>query len=249
MSKFGAVIVSRMSSSRLPGKACLEIEGKETITHVIDRVKKCKNLDTIILATSTHTSDDLLEKVGSREGVPVFRGSLDDVAVRMRDACRAHQIDNIVRITADDLIRDDIMIDKGVDNFRRADCDSLIMENMPYGTATEIFKLTALERIINQAKDPKNTGFMEYYLKNKEYFRVVSMSSDYIFKKNIRMTLDYVEDLFFFKRLFKIMRDHEIYALEDILSYIEEEPELLSINAHKTIDYDASQKDWSLINV
>lgn len=248
MSKFGAVIVSRMSSSRLPGKACLKIEGKETVTHVIDRIKKCRNLDEIVLATSENSEDDILEDIGIREGISVYRGSLQDVAVRMRDACREFQIDNIVRITADDLVRDDVMIDRGIGLFSKGDADSLVMENMPYGTATEIFRLKALERIIDDAADAANTGFMEYYLQNRKYFNVKTLSSDYHFDKNIRMTLDYREDFVFFERLFKILSEQGIDSLSAILDYIKSDPQLVAINCHKTLDYDASEKDWTLIS-
>jgi len=62
------------------------------------------------------------------------------------------------------------------------------------------------------------------------------------------MTLDYKEDLFFFERLFKILGEQGIYSLSAILDYLKSDLQLVAINSHKTMDYDASEKDWTLIS-
>ena len=43
-----------MTSKRLPKKAIQKINGENSLTLVIRRIKKIKNIDEIILATSTH---------------------------------------------------------------------------------------------------------------------------------------------------------------------------------------------------
>ena len=57
--KVGAIIVVRNTSTRLPQKALKKILGVETIVLLIRRIKRCKNLDCIVLATSNEESDDL----------------------------------------------------------------------------------------------------------------------------------------------------------------------------------------------
>jgi spore coat polysaccharide biosynthesis protein SpsF len=244
--KNAAIIVSRMSSTRLPGKASIKIDGRETLAHVIDRIKSCNNIDDIVVATSTNPEDDKIEEIAYREGISVYRGSLEDVAMRILQAAKKFNINNIVRVTADDLIRDELMIDKGIERLINNKSDTLIMENMPYGTASEIFNFESLERIINHANDKNNTGFLEYYLKNEAYFNVSKISSDYIFNEELRMTLDYDEDLIFFNKLFKIMKERKIYMMLDILKAIDKNKSIININKDKTIDYDPSSFDWTL---
>lgn len=246
MIKSAAIIVSRMSSTRLPGKACIKIDGQESLIHVINRIKCVKSIDDIILATSNEKSDDAIEKIGYQEGIKVFRGSLEDVARRTYDAAKEFNINNIVRVTADDLIRDEVMIDKAIDVLKKEKSDTVIMKNMPYGTASEIFTIEALEKIIKYANDKNNTGFLEYYLQNEDYFKVSNIASNYKFNNRLRMTLDYQEDLFFFKEIFKIMNKKNIYQLKDILNEINANQSIISINEHKTIDYDPSSLDWTL---
>ena len=40
----GGIIFSRMSSSRLPGKALIDIDGKTLLERVIERSKKIRNI-------------------------------------------------------------------------------------------------------------------------------------------------------------------------------------------------------------
>ena len=246
MIKSAAIIVSRMSSTRLPGKACVKIHGRESLIHVIDRIKCSKNIDDIILATSNEKSDDAIEKIGLQEGIKVFRGSLEDVARRIYDAAKEFNINIIVRITADDLIRDEAMIDNAIDVLKKEKSDTVVMKNMPYGTASEIFTIETLEKIIKYANDKNNTGFLEYYLQNEDYFKVSKITSNYKFNNRLRMTLDYQEDLLFFKEIFKIMNKKNIYQLKDILNEINTNQSIININEHKTIDYDPSSYDWTL---
>ena len=55
-----AVIQARTGSIRLPQKAILKIGNNTLIGCVIDRVKKAKNVDQIILATSKSKKDKCL---------------------------------------------------------------------------------------------------------------------------------------------------------------------------------------------
>ena len=61
MIEFGAIIFSRMSSKRLPGKALTDLHGTSLLERVIHNVRKIKCLDGICLATSTDKSDDCLK--------------------------------------------------------------------------------------------------------------------------------------------------------------------------------------------
>jgi len=60
--KIGFIITARMKSTRLPKKATLKINNRETIAWMIDRIKQCDILDDIIIATSTNPQDDILCK-------------------------------------------------------------------------------------------------------------------------------------------------------------------------------------------
>src|SRR5450432_1599694 len=56
-----AIIQARMGSSRLPGKSLAEIEKRPMLWHVIDRVKRARLVDRVVVATSVAQADDAIE--------------------------------------------------------------------------------------------------------------------------------------------------------------------------------------------
>lgn len=60
--KIAAIIQARMGSTRLSGKVMKELKGKTVLSHVIERVKQSKFIEEIIIATTIHKRDDIIEK-------------------------------------------------------------------------------------------------------------------------------------------------------------------------------------------
>jgi N,N'-diacetyllegionaminate synthase len=232
----GAIIVARCSSTRLNSKALKKINDKETITLLIDRIKKCKNIDHIILATSTDEADDILEEIAIREGILPFRGSLENLSLRFYEAAEKYNIDHIIRITGDDILRDNLMIDNAVESHLEKSSQVTITGNMPYGMQTEIFTKDSLKLILDHAVIPSNTEYLEWYLENNRYFSVNYCNSDYDFESKWRLTLDYEEDFQFFDTIFKHF-DGKDFDLIDTIQLLKSKPEISKINEHKTAKF------------
>ena len=112
-----AIIQARMSSTRLPGKVMLDIAGKPMLQHVIDRTRQARLVDRLVLATTTDTSDDLLERLCQKQALSCYRGSLPDVLDRFYQAARQFRADVIVRLTADCPLIDPTVIDRTISAF------------------------------------------------------------------------------------------------------------------------------------
>lgn len=78
-----------MSSTRFPGKVLVPLAGEPMVLRQIERIQRARRLDGLIVATSTDASDDPLVAVVEGAGIPVVRGSLDDVLGRFKIG-RAH---------------------------------------------------------------------------------------------------------------------------------------------------------------
>ncbi|MCX8498666.1 MAG: flagellin modification protein FlmC, partial [Caulobacteraceae bacterium] len=73
-----AILQARMTSTRLPGKVMADLLGQPMILRQIERLRRAKRIDQIVVATSTDASDDGLVERLTAEGIGVYRGSLDD---------------------------------------------------------------------------------------------------------------------------------------------------------------------------
>lgn len=241
------VIVARSTSRRLPNKAMRKVMGRETIALLIERIKRCRRLDSVILATSADPSDDVLEAVAGREGILAFRGSLKNPGLRIYEAVQEYGGDHIVRITGDDILRDELMIDRAVQAHLGGNSDVTFMKNMPYGTSSEVFSFKALETIVQKAKVPENTEYLTFYLENSRYFKAGTVDSGYRFDPQLRMTLDYEEDLDFFMHVFKTFYTADpAFTLPEVLAWLEKHPEIAAINQSKTPQQAKNNLDISL---
>ena len=131
-------------------------------------MKRIKNSHEIILATSTDKSDDILEKISIKENVSFYRGSLYNVALRYYGAAKKYKLDQIVRVTGDAILCDEIMLEKAIENQLLQGSDVTFINNNPYGTAREVFTFRTIETIVEKVVQPKNTEYLEWYEKWKK---------------------------------------------------------------------------------
>ena len=105
------IIQARMGSSRLPGKTLMKIQGKPMLEHVIDRLKKCKTIDRIVVATTKGKDDKKIINLLKKLNIEYYAGSSKNVLKRFYDSSLKFKGDIIVRITADDPFKDPKIID------------------------------------------------------------------------------------------------------------------------------------------
>ncbi len=230
----GIILVARTSSERLKNKAIMKIDNLESISQLIIRLKRVKNCKNLILATSSHKSDDILIKIAKKYKIKYFRGSLENLSDRFYQAAIHFKLDHVVRVTGDDILRDEIMIEKGIDSHLNKSCDVTITANMPYGTQTEIFSIGTIKTIMERVEIKSNTEYLEWFLQNERNFSVNYLKSNYKFNNKIRLTLDYKEDLILFNKIFKYFRsiNKMNFKLLDVLKLLNKDKKLIKINSH-----------------
>lgn len=99
----GVVILARLSSRRLPGKALMLINDKEAIGHVLERVSMVFDKAKIIIATSTESSDNPLVTYAKAKNIQVYRGSLENVSTRFYEAAKILNVRFACRINGDNI--------------------------------------------------------------------------------------------------------------------------------------------------
>ena len=110
--KIGVVVLVRLSSSRLPGKALIKINNKPVIIHIIDSISKVIPKNQIVVATSTDLTDDPLCNLLVAENISFYRGSLDNVASRFYEASSKYGFEYSIRINGDNIFLDTKLLNK-----------------------------------------------------------------------------------------------------------------------------------------
>ncbi|TXI21068.1 MAG: hypothetical protein E6Q67_08240 [Roseateles sp.] len=228
-----AIIQARMSSTRLPGKVLLPLAGQPVLAHVVQRVRACRTVHEVVIATSTDASDDILEAWCREHGVACHRGSLHDVLDRYYQAALAHRADAIVRITADCPALDPAIVDEVVTAFQAGHYDFCgLAGEFPDGLDCTVFAFDAIARAHREARLPSEREHVGPYIeKHPEWFRNGAVHK-FQGLAHHRWTLDEPRDYEFLQAVFtRLYRaDAPPFSAADVLALLAREPELAQIN-------------------
>lgn len=237
--KIVAIIQARSTSTRLPQKVLRDLYGKPVLKHVIERVKQCKLIDEIIIATTTNGCDDDIVKIALESKVSYYRGDEFDVLSRYYLAAENSKADVVIRLTSDCPLIDPHVIRQMIEFYTQQNDSELFVSNagpltmrtFPRGLDTEIFHFNLLKEAHYNAKEPHQREHVTPYLYEnvKKYFGYKGVV-DY---SRYRWTLDTLEDWNMIFEVYKHLYSgtHNFY-LSDIIKLVTEMPEIENLNKH-----------------
>lgn len=233
--RFVASIEARMGSTRLPGKALMEIMGVPMLELLIERLKGAKNLDDIVIATSINIKDDALEALAKRIGVKCFRGSEEDVLKRVLEAAHFAKADHIVEIWGDTPLLDPKIIDHAIEFYHthEYDCIGTLEKAYPLGMSLLIFPTKVLAEVDLITQDPiDRENVSNYIYEHPKHFEVCDLPCpENLRRPDVRLTVDEAPDLELVRKLFEALRPkNPFFDTKDILDYLNRHPQLLDIN-------------------
>jgi spore coat polysaccharide biosynthesis protein SpsF len=230
----GAIFVTvRSKSTRLPNKAMLEIKSKPTIQHVIERAKRSKLADMVVVCTTDHSEDDAICRIAERCGVMTFRGSENDKLARWLGAARKYEIDYFVTADGDDLFCEPALNDLALHQFISGTADFIQSSVVIPGAFTYGIRTSALEKVC-EIKDTEETEMMWVYFTQTGLFEVEELMGELstYARDGVRITLDYQEDFNFFNAVFDELHDrNSSMPLKDVLEYLDAHPEISILNS------------------
>ncbi len=239
----GAIIQARMGSTRLPGKVMLPLNGKPMLLYMINRVKRAKLVEKIVVATTMSKEDDIIVNLCKQNRIEFYRGTIKDVAYRYVATATEHSIDTIVRLTADCPFIDPDIIDRCIKTY----LDSTVMyvantappesRTFPDGSDVEIFSTEALSSLLMHKSIDKSDrehvthGFWKNEI-TKHMFQIVQVNMIDKDMSKYRYTVDHHDDYVVALRLSKLIHEHNIKGTTDeICNLLETHPELMLLNA------------------
>lgn len=146
-----------MGSERLPGKMLMDLGGKPLLAHVIDRLKQCKSIERIVVATP----DDEIAKAAFNFGAFGFvdTGDPANVLGRYIKAGGWSGAQLVVRITGDCPFVDPNLVDRCVKESVEGRYDlvsTVVRRTYPKGMDIEVMHLNVLKRIYHLTEEPRH---------------------------------------------------------------------------------------------
>jgi spore coat polysaccharide biosynthesis protein SpsF len=235
MNDVTAIVQARMGSTRLPGKVLLNLAGKPMLVRDMERLKRAKNIDNIVIATTIKPEDDPIISLCHENGWDFFRGSENDVLDRYYQTAREYNTKIIIRITSDCPLIEPSIVDRLVEDFLSREPDIDYISNVfpdrtyPRGLDTEVLSFSALERCWKEEHNPAYREHVTPYIHHHpDRFRISEVNNERDLS-SMRWTVDTPEDFVFVTKIYNYFNENT-FSWTDVLDLLKKQPQLLDIN-------------------
>lgn len=236
--KVVAIIQARMGSTRLPGKVLMRVMGKPLFQYQLERLKRSKRIDQIIVASTTNVIDQPIIDLCYQLGIQTFRGSEEDVLERYFEAAKYFKADVIVRLTSDCPLIDPEIMDRIIGNFidnypEYHYVSNTIDRTFPRGMDVEVFSYFALEKAFEEGKEEIHREHVTPFIYlNPSRFSINQIKENKDLSQ-FRWTVDTHEDFLLIEKIIEELYKRKPYfSIHEILRLMETKPDWILINGH-----------------
>jgi spore coat polysaccharide biosynthesis protein SpsF len=235
--KVVATIEARMTSTRLPGKVMMLLAGKPVTQHMIERHRRSKYTDEVVVATTTNATDDPIVKLCEQMGYPYFRGSEDDVLGRVAAAGEKHGAEILVQGMADSPMVDHRLLDKGLELLVAGGYDFMgneFEETYPVGFDVHLYSFPTFKYAADIDTEPLQREHAGYSIQSQpDKYKIGNFKAEgeMVWPK-LRLTLDTREDYKLINAVYDALyTKNPDFSAEDVVAFLKTRPDLVAINA------------------
>ncbi len=192
------IIQARSNSKRFKNKVLLSIYGKPLISHVVQKIRKSKKKIEIVVSTSREKSDDRLVDYLKSNNINFFRGSLNNVALRLYNTARKYRSNHFVRISGDSPLFDFRILDKAImlkKKYKNLDLiTNVFPRTFPKGQSIEIIKASIIKKNIKKFNKHNKEHVTSYFYDNFKNFKIKNFVNKYKYN-SLKLSIDTTIDL------------------------------------------------------
>ncbi len=231
-----AIIQARMNSTRLPGKAMMDLAGKPLLYHVFQRIQATAGVDRIVLATCHGADNDAIVSLAESMGIDVFIGSEDNVLERFYLASEQYGGDYIMRVTGDNPFTDPGFASETIKATLETGADLCYFPNLPLGAGVGMVKKTALDTAYQRSDQPHQREHVTPYIKEHPEQFTINIRDIELYNPfpGLRLTVDTTEDFDVAKKIYAGCFHGGPFPLQEVIRYIEKNPDIAAINCGVT---------------
>lgn len=230
--KVVAIVQARMGSTRLPNKVLRPINGIPMIGLLLTRLALSKELDQIIVATSSDPRNEPLARYVEKRGFSCEQGSENDVLDRFVRAAESHDADIVVRITGDCPLVDPGLVDRAIMFFKAHHYDYISNTNPPTypdGLDIEVFRFKALRQASQESYEVFDREHVTPYIRNSDQFTKMNLSYS-MDLSGLRWTVDELSDFKVIEGVFNHFFPRVDFSWMEVLELQQKQPNLFRQN-------------------
>jgi len=249
--KIAATLQARMGSTRLPGKVMKTIVGKPMLALQIERIRQCRLIDEIIIATTTESKDDTIAVLAADIGVSCYRGSENDVLARITETLLEHKVDINVEFMGDNPIPDPLLCDSIIGyylkNSSRYDYVTNALKTT-YPPGAEVYVYPA-EILIDAEKKAADSPLREHVgihiNQHPERYRICNLEApDWYHYPDLHLEVDTQEDFDVISKIYEHFYPHNKgFTLMQVIEFLKANEDLAEKNRSIVRRWKAFRKD------
>lgn len=234
------ILQARMGSERLPGKSMMDLAGEPLVGRILERVKRCKSLDKIVLAIPDTDENNPLRETANEYNVKVFAGAEDDLVERYYQAALDSDANIVVRIPADNPTPEPQEIDRIIYHhlsLKRVGFSSNLSvindSGYPDGIGAEVFDFCLLKDVRDTVKDSfkrehPHLNFFNYetgLAVNSDWCPISTVQCPINFRRpDLILDVNTKEQYIFMKELYEALYpSNPEFSIMDIISWYDHE--------------------------
>jgi spore coat polysaccharide biosynthesis protein SpsF (cytidylyltransferase family) len=228
-----------MSSTRFPGKVLRPLWSDKCLLDL--QLEGLRNLNVpIVLATTTNSADDKIEKWSCKNHLRVFRGSEKNVLKRFIDCAKEFEAKSIIRVCSDNpfLQFDEIQhfldqVGRGLDYISYSNKIGTPAIKTHWGLFVEGISLSALEKTQVLIREFQNRKLYQEHVtnfiyENPAYFNVQleNAPEQVIGRDDLRFTIDTDEDFQIMSELLHLLNGKTDVGLKSLVKTVDDNPRI-----------------------
>ena len=245
-----AALACRNQGSRLYAKPLqnLDVErGVRILDHIVACLRTLPCIDEIVLGISEGQENEVFRGIADDAGVPYIVGDQRDVLSRLiQCGTHAHATD-IFRVTTESPFPYFEAVEELWQRHQSEDADATFLWDAIDGTGFEIYTLAALQTSHARGNERHRSELCSLYVReHPDEFKVLRVDvPPALRRKDIRLTVDYPEDLVICRRAYQALRaDAPRISVHDIVAFLDRQPALLGLIAPYTESGYATMDLW-----
>jgi spore coat polysaccharide biosynthesis protein SpsF len=216
----------------------MDLAGAPLVGRILERVKRCKKLDQIVVATTQKPEDEVLSNLAHDYGVEAFRGSENDLVDRYYRAAKMFKAEIVVRLPADNPCPEPAEIDRIIEYHLLGESDfssnlaQVDGNGYPDGIGAEVFGFEVLEEVWRTTSDSvkrehPHLNFFDYKTQKPatpKKYRVGTVQCPAGFRRpDLVLDVNTQEEYEFMRQLYEYLYpSNPVFHVTDIIRWYDE---------------------------